>query len=150
MKIGILGSRGVTVDWVELDGFIVNGFHKNKKIDEIVTGGAIGADTCGREWAETRGYPVREFLPDYARYKRGASMKRNREIVEYCDFIYFFWDGKSKGTKATMKLCDKLDVFYLLMYMKQVNGKWEVETFRRGAPLVRYMTRGVPDFCITL
>lgn len=48
MKIGILGSRGVTVDWVELDGFIVNGFHKNKKIDEIVTGGAIGAATpCG-------------------------------------------------------------------------------------------------------
>lgn len=148
MRIGILGSRSVTVDWDELDAFILNGLCKGEEHIEIVSGGAKGVDTCAREWAEKRGLPFREFLPDYARYKRGAPMKRNREIVEYCDFICFFWDGKSRGSRATMKLCDKLNVFYVVVCMEQVDGNWEISTIFRGAPLIKHMNRLAPDLGI--
>lgn len=145
MRIGILGSRSVTVDGNELDAFVLNGLCKGMDNIEIVSGGAKGVDTCAREWAERHGLPVREFLPDYARYKRGAPMKRNREIVKYCDFICFFWDGKSKGSKATMRMCDKMNVFYIVLCMEQVNGKWEVETIFRGEPLINYMNKLAPN-----
>lgn len=94
MKFDIFGSRQIV--GIDLDTLLPKEF--TEQMTEVVSGGAKGVDTCAREWAEKRGLPFREFLPDYARYKRGAPMKRNREIVEYCDFICFFWDGKSRGS----------------------------------------------------
>ena len=48
-----------------------------------------------------------EFLPDYARYKRGAPLKRNMQIIEYADVVIAFWDGESKGTKFVIDNCNK-------------------------------------------
>ena len=49
-----------------------------------------------------------EFLPDYARYKRGAPLKRNEQIIEYADCIIAFWDGSSKGTKYVIDRAEKI------------------------------------------
>lgn len=99
MKIAIVGSRNL----------IVNHFEAYLPADctEIVSGGAKGIDTCVRLWAEARGIPVTEFLPDYATYGRGAPLVRNRLIVEYADAVVAFWDGKSRGTAHTVAYARK-------------------------------------------
>ena len=99
MKIAIVGSRNLTV----------NNFEDYLPADctEIVSGGAKGIDTCARLWAEARGIPVTEFLPDYGTYGRGAPLARDRLIAEYADAVFAFWDGKSRGTAYTVNYAQK-------------------------------------------
>ena len=99
MKIAVVGSRNLVVDHLEL--------YLPEQVTEIVSGGAKGVDTCAKEYAKANGLLYTEFLPDYERYKRGAPLKRNQQIVEYADAVIVFWDGKSRGTKHTMELCKK-------------------------------------------
>jgi len=98
MKIGIVGSRNITV--TNLGKYISSG-------DEIVSGGAVGVDTCAEEYAKANGIKITVFLPKYERYGRGAPIVRNKEIVDYSDKIVAFWDGKSKGTLSVIKYAEK-------------------------------------------
>ena len=100
MKIAIVGSRTVTE--IGLDGVIP------KECTEIVSGGASGIDTCARQFAERNGLQYTEFPPDYSRYKRGAPHVRNKQIVEYADVVYAFWDGKSAGTRSVIAYTRKI------------------------------------------
>ncbi|MBE6587679.1 MAG: DUF2493 domain-containing protein [Ruminococcaceae bacterium] len=74
MKIAIIGSRGLIIE--DLDEYIPKG------VTEIVSGGALGADACAKRYAMENGIKYTEFLPEYSRYKRGAPLKRNIQIVE--------------------------------------------------------------------
>ena len=94
MKLAIIGSRTCPV--VDLEAQL-------KSIpDTIVSGGAVGADTYAREFARKKGLKLIEFFPDYEKYGRGAPLERNKLIVEECDCLLAFWDGKSRGTKFTL------------------------------------------------
>lgn len=99
MKTAVIGSRSITD--VRLEDYLPEG------TDEIVSGGAKGVDSTAREYAVRNGIKLTEFLPDYARYKRGAPLKRNEQIVEYADFVLAFWDGQSKGTKFVIDKAEK-------------------------------------------
>ena len=68
-------------------------------IDEVVCGGAPGADTLGKEYAEKYNIPVKMFPANWDRYKRSAGPIRNTEMANYADALIAFWDGKSPGTK---------------------------------------------------
>ena len=100
MKIAVIGSRNVTVPNL--------GDYLPENCTELVSGGAKGVDTSAREYAEANGIKLTEFLPDYKRYARGATHRRNKEIVEYADLTLAFWDGASRGTASVIKLCEKL------------------------------------------
>lgn len=102
MKVGVIGSRGLTVDNLEQ--------YLPKNTTEIVSGGAKGIDTCAREYAISHGIKLTEFLPEYSRYGRGAPLKRNLKIIEYADVVIAFWDRQSKGTKNVIENCKKLNV----------------------------------------
>ena len=102
MKIGVVGSRGFK-DYRKLEKEL----NKMENITEIVSGGAKGADTLAREFAEKNDIKLTEFTPDYKKYGRGAPIRRNKEIVEYSDQIIAFWDGKSRGTKNTIDIAKK-------------------------------------------
>lgn len=115
MKLAILGSRTITD--VRLDEILPAEWLES--VTEVVSGGAKGVDTCAREWAEKRALMLREFLPDYARYRRGAPLKRNREIVEYCDCAALIWDGHSKGTQSAIELCKSLGKPYRVFKTEQ-------------------------------
>lgn len=97
MKIAIVGSRGIEIENLEI--------YLPSSTTEIVSGGAIGVDTCAREYALSHNVKLTEFLPDYKKYGRKAPLKRNLEIIDYADKVIAFWDGKSRGTKFVIKNC---------------------------------------------
>ena len=100
MKLAIIGSRKLKINNLEK--------YLPKNITEIVSGGAKGIDSAAAYYAKQHNIPLTEFLPDYARYKRGAPLKRNAEIAEYADEAIAFWDGSSKGTMYTVEIFKKL------------------------------------------
>jgi hypothetical protein len=51
-----------------------------------------------------------EFSPDFGEHGNKAKHIRDREIIENCDQLIVFWDGKCEGTKYTMKYAEKMKV----------------------------------------
>lgn len=101
MKIAIVGSRTLLVSDI--------GKYIPDNIEEIVSGGAKGVDSCAREYAIKNNIKLIEFLPDYRRYGRWAApRKRNIQIIEYVDEIIAFWDGKSNGTKFVIDTAETM------------------------------------------
>ena len=94
MKIAIIGSR--TCRKVDIKT------HLDESPTSIISGGAKGADTYARDFAKANNIPFTEFLPDYAKYGSLAPLIRNKLIVDHCDMVLAFWDGKSRGTKHTI------------------------------------------------
>ena len=98
MKIAVIGSRKISA--VDIGKYVTDG-------DEIVSGGAIGIDTCAAEYAEVNGLRMTVFLPQYDRYGRAAPIVRNKEIVDYADKVIAFWNGTSKGTLSVIQYAEK-------------------------------------------
>ena len=99
MKLAIIGSRGVNV--TNIGDYVSNA-------DEIVSGGAVGIDSCAEEFAKNQAIKLTVFLPQYERYGKAAPILRNKEIVDYADKIIAFWDGSSKGTLSVIKYAEKI------------------------------------------
>lgn len=98
MKIAVVGSRNIE----DIDvGKYISG------AEEIVSGGAVGVDTCAAEYAKENGIKVTVFLPEYERFGRAAPIVRNKKIVDHADKVIAFWDGKSKGTLSVIKYAEK-------------------------------------------
>lgn len=100
MKLAIIGSR--TCPPIDIAA------HLKYIPDTIVSGGAIGADTYAKEFAIKHNLKLIEFLPDYEKYGRKAPLVRNKLIVEECDCLIAFWDGKSRGTKFTLDYAERM------------------------------------------
>ena len=94
MTLAVIGSRNCPP--IDLGAYL------DCQPDAIVSGGAKGADTYAREFAEKKGIRLIEHLPDYAKYGKAAPLVRNRLIIDDCDKVLAFWDGKSRGTKQTL------------------------------------------------
>ena len=99
MKIAIIGSRDLHID--NLGDYLPDG------VTEIVSGGAKGIDSDAEAYSMVNNLKMTVFLPDYNRYKRGAPIIRNKQIVDYSDEVIAFWDGISKGTKSVIDYCMK-------------------------------------------
>ena len=93
----------------------------NINIDEIVCGGAKGADALGAKYAKENNIPIKYFLADWDKYGKGAGPIRNHQMGDYADYLIAFWDKKSKGT---------LD---MINYMQQI-GKHGKIIYYRGGP----------------
>ena len=102
MKLAIIGSRNLMVD--NLEKYIPIG------VTEIISGGAKGIDLCAKLYAQRNEIKLTEILPEYNKYKRGAPLKRNLEIIKIADRAIAFWDGKSTGTKFVIDNCKKQGV----------------------------------------
>ena len=102
MKIAIIGSRGLVLS--DLYRYIPD------YATEIVSGGAVGIDTCAEKYAKEKGLIFTKFLPDYESHSRQAPILRNIDIIDYSDEVIAFWDGKSRGTKFVIDRCNKKNV----------------------------------------
>lgn len=98
----IAGSRTIT-DY----GLLLRAVeHYPDEISEVVSGGAIGADTLGEAYAKQRGIPIRRFLPDWTGKGKRAGILRNAEMIQYAKErgggLILLWDGESRGSADTL------------------------------------------------
>ena len=111
MKIAVVGSRSITIPINDISIYISDA-------DEIVSGGAVGVDSCAAEYAKRNGLKLTEFLPQYERYGRAAPIIRNKKIVDYADKIVVFWNGSSRGTLSVIKYAEKAGKPCEIIYLK--------------------------------
>ena len=113
MKLIIAGSRDFNDYFLMCKSIASLGF----KVDEVVSGGARGADSLGEKWAFEHLVPVRYFPAHWTKEGRAAGINRNHKMGDYADYLIAFWDGKSTGT---------LD---MITYMQQLGKPVEVIKF---------------------
>lgn len=120
-KVAIVGCRDK--DGKEWDDFQ---FLVNKMIDmfenldyAVISGGARGADKLAKEWCKsyTAGKVYIEYPADWNKYGRQAGILRNTEIIRAADEVVAFWDGKSTGTRDSIRKAQQLKkdthIFYI-------------------------------------
>ena len=100
MRVAIIGSREIgpfgTDDLIR---------HIPLNTSELVSGGAAGIDAMAEDAARKLGLPMTVFRPDYEANGRLAPLIRNSRIVDYADLVLAFWDGHSRGTAYTLRVC---------------------------------------------
>ncbi len=95
MKLLIAGYRSIT-DF-DLERLIP------KETEFIICGGAGGIDRLAEQYADKHKISKLVLQPEYAKYGKGAPLKRNETMVDLADSVLIVWDGFSKGTKYTME-----------------------------------------------
>lgn len=98
-RIAIVGSRNYT-KLSHVREFVAS---LNAEANEIVTGGARGVDAEVEAAAAVATIPVVVFPADWAAFGKAAGPIRNQQIVDHCDVVVAFWDGKSPGTRDCIK-----------------------------------------------
>lgn len=98
MKLAIVGSRSLSIN---LEKFII----KYPKM--IITGDAYGIDKSARDFAIKENIDLKIFKPDYLKFGKSAPIIRNISIVDECDSLIAFWDGKSRGTMHAVRVANK-------------------------------------------
>ncbi len=99
MKLLIVGSRSI-------QNFDLSP-HIPPDTEWIISGGANGVDTLAEAYAEAKKLSKIIVRPQYARYGRGAPLKRNEVMVDIADAVLVIWDGVSKGTQYTIAYAKK-------------------------------------------
>ncbi len=104
MKVVIAGSRdfndyNLVEETIEKLGL---------EIDEVIYGGAAGADYMGLLWARKHKVKVKTFLEEWSVYGKAAGPIRNRKMANYGDYLLAFWDGQSRGTKNMIEEMKRL------------------------------------------
>jgi hypothetical protein len=65
----------------------------------ILVGGVKGVDNHAMQAANERGIAVEIIHPEWNKYDdKEAAYRRNRKLIERCNALVAFWDGKSKRT----------------------------------------------------
>jgi len=108
MKVIIAGSRGFS-DY-ELLKAELNILIHHKKVEEVVSGTANGADKLGEKWAKEYSFNVKQFPADWNKFGKRAGYIRNEEMAKYATHCVVFWDGKSKGSKHMIDLAKKYNL----------------------------------------
>ena len=118
MKLLIAGSRSITdyekvkdtiENFVDIEEFLSR---SGRKIDKVITGGAIGVDQLGARWAREKGIPVLICKPNWKRDGKRAGFIRNSLMIAMLDkkegdMLLAIWDGKSRGTNDTIEKAKK-------------------------------------------
>lgn len=107
MKLIIAGGRAYTFtpqDFARLDALL-------PEVDEVVSGGATGADACGEMWAASHGIPVKCFPADWQKHGRAAGPIRNRTMSLYADAVVLFPGGRGTADMARQARAAGLKIY---------------------------------------
>lgn len=100
--ICICGSR--SINYINLDLFI-----DPSHVGCIVAGGANGVDTLAEHWAKKNKIEFVLYSARWDKFGKRAGVIRNHEMVEFCDYLIAFWDGKSKGTLDSISYAKSIE-----------------------------------------
>lgn len=116
MYLAIVGSRNMADEEMFtaiVDAWIV----KHGRPDAIVSGGATGADTLARLYAQKHHIQLIEYLPDWKKYKRAAGIIRNTKIIEDANYVLAFPSQSGKGTQDSIKKAElrniPVEIYYI-------------------------------------
>lgn len=119
IKLSIVGSRSLNKE-KELSYRIFDCFSFMFGYPKlIISGGAIGPDLFGEEWARNNGINVKIFKPDWVKYGKKAGFIRNEDIIKNSDVCLAIWDGESHGTKNDFDWCKKYNKELLIFNYKE-------------------------------
>ena len=102
MKLLVAGSRSIKE--FDLSPYIPD------DVDEIISGGANGIDAIAEKYADDHRISKHIIRPKYHLYKKGAPIKRNREMVDLADAVLIIWDGKSRGAMSTASYAEEKSI----------------------------------------
>ncbi len=106
-KIAIVGSRDF--EPLKLVSFFLDEFASFAKMREclIISGGARGVDAAAVQFAQRHGIHCAVINALWGTNGKAAGIIRNEYIVELADVVVAFWDGKSPGTRNTIRLAEE-------------------------------------------
>jgi len=135
MVIALVGSRSFS-DYHQFEKIV-----SQYPCTQIISGGARGADSLARRYAQERGIPLTEIVPNYKQYGNVATHIRNRDIVNRANKVLFFWDGASTGTKSSIEQAENSNKDHVIHYSDHLRNF--SRKFLLGEPLSRKQTRSL-------
>jgi predicted Rossmann fold nucleotide-binding protein DprA/Smf involved in DNA uptake len=98
VKVGIVGSRHFK------EPARVTEYVRSLPLNaSIITGSASGVDAAATRAARERGIAVQVMPASFDELADASkAAARNQRLVDACDVLVAFWDGSSKGTRATL------------------------------------------------
>lgn len=87
VSVLICGGRNLNniIVWEWLEKYAIKKleehFNSHIKIDKVITGGALGADRGGSQWAISNNLYLIEFLANWKKYGKSAGIIRNKEML---------------------------------------------------------------------
>lgn len=118
-RVAVVGSREFK-NYAQLSKTLENyiGYE-----DDLVSGGATGADSMAQRWAKEKGHAIHIYYPRWEN-GRSAGFERNKRIVENADLVLAFYQyGRFQqgGTANTISWARKLNVPFE-EFQEEVNG----------------------------
>lgn len=102
MKLAIVGSRNPGISYKEWESLLLSHINVGN-IDLVVSGGAKGIDAYAKAFAGRHSIPLIEYLPDYAKFGKYATLRRNSQIVREASCVVAFPSAESRGTLHTIR-----------------------------------------------
>jgi len=112
MRLAIVGGRDFNDEFLMAEHIAMfMAAYTNEELKppdvKVISGGAKGADSLGERFAKIYQVPVTVYKPNWKEYGRSAGFIRNQIIVDNCDMVLAFWDGRSRGTHDTINKAKK-------------------------------------------
>jgi len=119
MRLAIIGSRSFD-NYDLLSSILWDLLHVRRgdiPQDIIISGGARGADSLAKKYAEEEKLEYIEYPAEWSKYGKSAGFIRNQLIVDNCDMVLTFWDGESRGTADTIEKAKKAKKPTFIIYV---------------------------------
>ena len=119
MKVIVAGGRDFK-DYELLKCTLDNFQQEHGNITEVVSGGAIGSDKLGEQYANENNIPIKRFVPDWKGLGKKAGFVRNKQMGDYAKehngMLVAFWDKQSRGTKGMIDYATKIGLKSVVAY----------------------------------
>ena len=102
MKLGVSGYRGFK-DYHQFYREMTSFIEEHGKPDEIVSGGAKGADAMAERYAREENIPLLVYRPDWNKHGKKAGILRNGDIVTRSTHLIAFPSPHGKGTQDAIR-----------------------------------------------
>lgn len=142
MRVIIAGGRNYKFTYN--DYRLLEALSCRMDIEEVITGGATGADECGKKWAKARHLPHKEFPANWNEYGRAAGPRRNLDMVWYAGpnaALIAFPGGR--GTANVTKIAREHGLYIIEVPLEPVKPKPNpAARWRRKLPHERTESKG--------
>lgn len=119
MKLAIIGSRDLKYkDYSDMFEAL-----KLIEFDEVVSGGAKGADSLAEIYASDIGLKLTVFPADWEKHGKAAGPIRNAQIAEYADRCFAFVNKPLEQSKGTLNCVNQFKKLGKTVTVFQLGGK---------------------------